>query len=349
MIIRFFTTFTFILLAILLLAQKPSAEFDVPIFAYHRFGDDRYPSTNISVETFEKQLQFLKENNYHVLTFGDAVAKWKNGDIFPDLTVILTVDDGYLSFYTKAFPLLKKYEFPATVFVQTGTVGGGDFMSWKQIKEIQKTGIEIGNHSHSHAYFLNLPVKERKREFLADFEKASAAFIKHLGNSPKIYAYPYGEWTKDMEEVLQKKGVVAAAAQKSGVFCEDSHEFAVPRFPMGGPFGTLEGFKNKIRMKALRVIETVPGSPFPDEDSPKLTLKIPSGEINFDQIQFFVDGEKAENINVRSDGEFSLVEVISPKKLTGRRTLYTITAPSVDGKSWHWYSHLWVRPEVGEE
>jgi peptidoglycan/xylan/chitin deacetylase (PgdA/CDA1 family) len=330
-------------------AQNPEIEFDIPVFAYHRFGDDRYASTNISLETFEKQLQFLKDNKYSVFTFGDAIAKWKNGDAFPEKSVIITVDDGYLSFYTGAYPLLMKYGYTATVFVQTGTVGGGDFMSWKQIEEIQDSGIEIGNHSHSHAYFLNFPVEERKREFQADLEKALAVFTKYHGDPPKIYAYPYGEWTQDMEEVLQQKGVIAAAVQKSGVFCGDSHEFAVPRFPMGGPFGTLDGFKNKLRMKALRISKTMPDSPFVNENPPKLTLKISPGKINIDQLQFFVDGEKMEIIKVLIDQETPVIEVISSKKLTGRRTLYTITAPSVDGKSWHWYSKLWVRTEVAEE
>jgi len=330
-------------------AQNSTSEFDIPIFAYHRFGDDRYPSTNISVDVFEKQLQFLKENNYRVFTFGDAVTKWKNNYSFPKKSVILTIDDGYLSFYSGAFPLLAKYDLPATVFVQTGTVGGVDFMNWTQINEIQKEGIEIGNHSKSHNYFINLPEKERSQEFQTDFEIASLAFQKHLGSIPLIYAYPYGEWTQDMEEVLQQKGLIAAVVQKSGVFCESSEAFAISRFPMGGPFATIEGFKNKLHMKAMRVNQTVPNSPFVSENPPRLTLKIPSGKINIKQIQFFVNGQKVENINVLREQGINIIGVVSPVKLTDRRSLYTITAPSLDGKSWHWYSHLWVRTEVAEE
>jgi peptidoglycan/xylan/chitin deacetylase (PgdA/CDA1 family) len=330
-------------------AQKPVPTFNIPIFAYHRFGDGRYPSTNISLETFEQQLQYLKENKYTVFTFGEAVAKWENQESFPDKSLILTVDDGYLSFYTGGFPLLKKYGFKATVFVQTGTVGGGDFMSWQQIKEIQDAGIEIGNHSDSHAYFVDFPEHERKNAFQSDFETASSAFIEHLGTAPKIYAYPYGEWTKDMEDVLQKKAVLAAAVQKSGVFCESSDPLAIPRFPMGGPFATINGFKNKLQMKALRVAEVMPATPFLNENPPRLTLKLVPGKINVDQLQFFVDGQKSESIHVRFENDIPIIELIFTKKLTDRRTLYTITAPSMDGKTWHWYSHLWISPEVKEE
>lgn len=341
--------FIFLLQSLLPFAQRPALVFNIPIFAYHRFGDGRYPATNISLEVFGQQLQYLKDNNYTVLTFGDAVEKWKNAESFPEKAVILTVDDGYLSFYSRALPLLKRYGYPATVFIQTGTIGGSDFMNWEQLIEIKKAGMEIGNHSDAHTFFVNLPEAERSKRFKADFETASSAFDKHLGIPPTIYAYTYGEWTKDMENVLEQNGIIAAAVQKSGVFCESSNPFAIPRFPMGGPFGTLQGFKNKINMKALRVEEIIPESPFFSENPPKLTLKITPGKINTSQLQFFVDGEKMEDIAVRTEGEFSLIEIVSSKKLTDRRTLYTITAPSIDGKSWHWFSHLLIRPEVGEE
>ena len=124
--------------------------FDIPVFAYHRFGDSRYPSTNVSLSVFESQLKFLADNHYIVLTLGEAVTKWKDGKALPDKAAILTVDDSYLSFYENGWPLLKKYGFPATIFVQTGTIGGIDFISWPQIKEMQKSGIEIGQIGRAH-------------------------------------------------------------------------------------------------------------------------------------------------------------------------------------------------------
>jgi len=102
-------------------------------------------------------------------------------------------------------------------------------------------------------------------------------------------------------------------------------------------------------MKALRVAEVSPATPFLNENPPKLTLKLVPGKININQAQFFVGGKKSENIEVSFDNDIPIIEVVSPEKLTDRRTLYTITAPSVDGKTWHWYSHLWISPEVKEE
>ncbi len=324
-----------------------SQKFDIPVFAYHRFGDDRFPSTNISMEVFESQLEYLKENDYRVLSMGEAVDRWTSGDDFPEKTVVLTVDDGYLSFYTHGVKLLKKYGYPATVFVQTQTVGGNDFMNWNQLKELIRAGIEIGNHSHSHDHFVNYPEKDRKDQFRDDLKIASDLFREHLGEAPEIYAYPYGEWTQDMEKVLEEEGFKAAAVQKSGVLCEMTPRFAIPRFPMGGPFATIEGFENKITMKALRIEQEIPDSPFYTSNPPELRVELVPGKINPKNAQFFVDGVKTE-IKKISGGQQPYIILKAGKKLSGRRTLYTLTAPSADGKSWHWFSYLWINPEVEE-
>ena len=144
----FFLLFAFFFIAVELTAQS------VPVFVYHRFGDDRYPATNISLDVFEAHLAYLAENDFSALTLSDALSKMDAGNL-PEKPVVLTVDDGYLTFYENAMPLLKKYDMPATLFVNTAYVGGGDFMNWKQLEEARKAGVEIGNHSHNHPHFLN--------------------------------------------------------------------------------------------------------------------------------------------------------------------------------------------------
>lgn len=343
-------TICFLLLMMISLTacSQQSARFDIPVFAYHRFGDDRFPSTNIQTDVFEDQLEYLKQNNIRVISLREAVEKRNRGEANTQPAVILTVDDGYLSFYTHALPLLKKYGYTATVFVQTETVGGNDFMSWQQLKQIRRAGIDIGNHSHRHLHFVNVDQAERKKLFREDLLTAAALFEKHLGEAPGIYAYPYGEWTSDMEQVLKEEGFQGAAVQKSGVFCEITPVYAIPRFPMGGPFATLNGFKNKLSMKALRISEINPGTPFFAQNPPELEIAVIPYEISLSQAQFFVDGKKTKiTETIPGDQNPSLV-LRAEQKLTDRRTLYTITAPSTDGKNWHWFSHLWINPQIDE-
>ena len=337
-----------IFLAQQLTAQSPAKAFDIPIFAYHRFGDDRFPSTNTSLDVFEKQLKYLKENNFEVLGFGEAIDRWQSGKTLPEKAVILTIDDGYLSFYENGWPLLKKFGYPATIFIQTETIGGNDFMSWDQIREIQKAGIEIGNHSHSHAYFLNMPKNERNDAFKKDVEKATQLYKAHLDEAPDIFAYPFGEYTAEMEDILGKLDFKASAVQQSGVFSEQSNPYAIPRFPMGGPFGTLNGFINKSTMKALHVSGTEPSTPFFTKNPPRLKIEIVHGHVNIESCQFFLQGEKMKISKISSDADPPFVILEPSRRLTARRTLYTLTAPSLDGSGWHWYSYLWVNPEVSE-
>jgi peptidoglycan/xylan/chitin deacetylase (PgdA/CDA1 family) len=324
------------------------SSFDIPVLAYHRFGDNRYRSTNTSLEVFEQHLRYLKENQYTVLTFGEAMERWKNNTAFPAKTVIITIDDGYSSFYENGWPLLKKYGFAATIFIQTDLVGHKDFISWAQFAELQKAGIEIQNHSDLHDFFVNYSDAERVTKFRDDLIKSTALIEKNLGKKPEYYVYPYGEWTNDMVQVLKENGYSAALVQNSGLFCETSDPFEIPRFPLGGYFGTFEELKRKIGLKALRIVKTIPDSPFLSENPPEIRVEVMPGKINLKKAQFFVAGTKCENIKIIDDPINPAVILKASGKLTARRTLYTITAPSIDGKTWHWYSYQWIRPEVGE-
>ena len=181
---RIFLTLSLCLMPLGLLAFQ-QAKF--PAFVYHRFGDDRFPSTNISVEHFEAQLQYFKDNNFSVLTMSDALTLLdKKKGRMPEV-VVITIDDAYSSFYLNAVPLLKKFDYPATLYVNTSTVGAPDYMTWEQLNEVKEWGIEIGNHSHNHPYFVN---QSNLDGFIEDLLLSHAAFQKGLGQIPVTYAYP---------------------------------------------------------------------------------------------------------------------------------------------------------------
>ena len=109
-------------------------------FVYHRFGDDRYPSTNIDLDKFEAQLKYLRDNGYRVLTLSEAMSSLNSQSRAAKVAVI-SIDDAYNSFYANGWPLLKKYGFPATLYVNTETVGAGDFLGWQEIREVKEAGI----------------------------------------------------------------------------------------------------------------------------------------------------------------------------------------------------------------
>lgn len=315
-------------------------------FVYHRFGDERYPSTNISSSGFRQQLEYLKENNFHVLSLGEVVALMSRHTAIPPQTVVLTIDDGYLSFYENGLPLLEAYHFKASLFINTANVGDAGYMDWDMIRDARERGIEIGNHSHAHTAFLDIHEGERKEAFRQDLARSEALFMENLGEIPRIYSYPYGEYDSMMQEILGNLDYVAAAAQYSGVLYPGSDLYALPRFPMGGPFASLDGFRQKSGMLPLEIISEKPLSILMDENPPTLEIILNKGRIRADQLQCFVDGKPDGEMHIREEGRQLILQIRSKKPLQGRRSIYTITAPSSDGKYWCWYSRVWVNDHI---
>ena len=132
------------------------------ILLYHRFGDIRYPSTSIDLKTFEKQMRYLREHNYNVVSLKKFFQYWKKKN-FPPRTVAITVDDGYKS-TMEGFKILKKYNFPFTVFLYMKAVDRyPDFLTKKQIQVLKKSGlVSFENHSFSHPHFGKLKKGESR-------------------------------------------------------------------------------------------------------------------------------------------------------------------------------------------
>ena len=330
--------------------RRKQDKVQIRAFIYHHFGkQDKYPSTSVSVKQFRQHLAYLKKHDYTVLPLGKALERMDSGQNLPGKTAVLTIDDGYASVWENALPLLDKFGYKATIFVPASHVGGGNYLSWEQVAALQKKGHEIGNHSHSHPYFLNSDAGKIAEAFETDLEKAHDLFRRHLGSVPDIYAYPFGEYHPGMFAVLEKHGYQAAAAQKSGVICPGSEKFALPRFPMNLNYAEMDGFTEKLRMNALPVTGVKPENPVVSgENPPRLRIRVADAGIDPGSLQCFVSGQKNCTVKYsRQNGEL-VIQARSREPLDFRRTLYTITAPSADGAQWHWYSHLWVLPEIPE-
>jgi peptidoglycan/xylan/chitin deacetylase (PgdA/CDA1 family) len=336
-----------LVLCVQLAAGSPLWAGQVTSFIYHRFDEFRYPSTNISSEIFKQQLAVLKAQNYQVLSLGEVARRLSAGEALPDKGAAISIDDAFSSFIEVAMPILREYDFPATLFVNSDAVGTPGYLDWTQLKQLYDEGIEIGNHTATHDYLVESQVGETLADWQQrveqDIGKARGLYEKHLGPVPKIFAYPYGEYTPELMQILEGMGFDAAFAQQSGVIHAQSSRFALPRFPMGGPYATLAGFRNKLAMKPLVIISEDPVSPVLIANPPILKIQSNGSAADLRQLNCFVQGEnscKVEPISARP-GWF---QVVADKPLTGRRNKYTLTAQGRQG--WYWYSHLWVRAKT---
>jgi peptidoglycan/xylan/chitin deacetylase (PgdA/CDA1 family) len=318
------------------------------VFVYHRFNDSRYPSTNITTEAFKAHLETLKAERFTVLTLGEVIDRFMAGESLPKRCAVLSIDDGYLSFLTDGWPLIKQYGYPATLFVSTDTVGGSDFMDWQDIYMLQKEGVEIGNHSASHSYFLDRLPTESENEWQTrvaeDLESSQALFQKHLGSSPRLFAYPYGEFSNELTVLIREAGFVAAFGQQSGVIADGQDMYALPRFPVGGTYSAENEFRSRLFMKNLPVqLEANQDTVITNKNPPTLKFYLNSKVVDVRTLKCFVQGGAGCLLEggVSENGAYS-VKALQP--LAGRRSKYTVTASDTTGQVWYWYSQLWVLP-----
>lgn len=344
----FCLSFLIVLLACTSTAEKQvthGPRKDIVCFVYHRVDDGRYPTTNVSTKDLEAHLAYLTKNKFQVLNFSEAI-DYLQSDAPAQKTAVITIDDGYTSFFRNGLPLLKKYKMPATLFINTKTVGGGDFMTWDDLKVAQASGMEIGNHTHSHDYFLNQPADSRYKTFRQEIIQSQDIIEKHLGQKPIVFSYPYGEFDDKMKKIVQESGFKAAAAQLSGVLYNGTDLFMCPRFPMAEAYSAPAKFAEKAVMRALDV--TTPSAPQPLPDNrPALTLTFKGDDIQARRLQCFAQGSPC-SCRITKQDTTGLVTVSLQAGTTiasRRRTLYTLTVPGKKG-GWYWYSHLWINAKV---
>lgn len=342
-----FTRWVCVFVTGLLLSTTVLASADTRVFIYHRFGEVSFPSTNIDVAVFARQLDYLQQQGYQVLSLSQIVEQELAGQAPAEKTVGLSVDDAFVSFAEKAWPLLKAHGFPVTLFVNTQSVGNNGYLSWAQLKDLQQQGVEIGHHTASHASLLEMAAGENysqwQQRVKADIQSANADFQQHLGLIPPLFAYPYGEYHPVLVNLLAEMGLTAAFAQQSGVVSPWSERWALPRFPMGGDYATLNSFVEKLQMNALPVRNDEMLDPvIRDQNPPELRLILQGNAPKLQTFNCFVQGQNScvAQLDPENPG---VLKVKARQPLSGRRNKYTLTTRDQNGR-WYWFSQLWVQP-----
>ena len=157
---------------------------------YHRFNEDRYPSTNIKMDVFKQQVEIIKKFNYSFYDPKNLEENFHTTKI--EKKILITIDDAFSSFYEFAWPYLKEEKIPFILFVSTETVGKNGYMTWSQIKTLERENIVyIGNHSHSHNYLVDL----KNDDFINDINTSSSIFKKNLGYNPIFFFFFFGEYS----------------------------------------------------------------------------------------------------------------------------------------------------------
>ncbi|HPN81029.1 MAG TPA: polysaccharide deacetylase family protein [bacterium] len=192
---------------------KIKEEIEVPIIIYHHIKDDYNSNSEadknytVTVANFRAQLDYLVERGFAPILISD-IARYFAGDFkWPDKPIVITFDDGLISQYQSAWPILRERGFKATFFIFTNPIGKNDnYFNWEQINELAEAGSEIGSHGHYHLFWDKITDQELRQEIIASKEMIEAK----IGRPVIAAAYPFGQSSDQATQALKDAGYLVA-------------------------------------------------------------------------------------------------------------------------------------------
>jgi poly-beta-1,6-N-acetyl-D-glucosamine N-deacetylase len=256
------------------------------VLMYHRFNENKYPSTNIKLADFVEQINLIKKNQFKFVNpndFDNNLLNEKNTK-----KILITVDDGFKSFYDHAWPILKKEEIPFIIFINTREVGTRGYMNWDQIKEIAKEQfVHIGNHGYSHEYLVDM----KNDEIMNDINRATADYKNNIGYNSSFFSYPFGEYSNNLKTIVKNLGFKYAFGQHSGVVDETKDFYELPRFPINENYGKIERFETILKTIPLKYKSIIPEERYlQDANNPPKVI-----------VEFFEDLKNIKSLNCFSN------------------------------------------------
>jgi peptidoglycan/xylan/chitin deacetylase (PgdA/CDA1 family) len=218
---------------------SPGVEKGIPVLVYHRFGPVVSDSMTVTTPVFESHLKYLQENRYRVVSAREMLDRYLKTVLPPDSRlVVITADDAHLSVYTTAFPLIKKYRVPVTLFIYPSAVSNASYaMTWDQLRELKATGLfDLHSHTYWHPNFK----KEKARLSAAQFEKlvdmqlrkSREKLEKELQVKADLLAWPFGIHDPWLMDKAAEAGYTAAFTIERFPASRKDHPMALPRYLM---------------------------------------------------------------------------------------------------------------------
>lgn len=223
-----------------------AANIKVPILTYHFIANNPNPkdkardSLSVSPDKFEAQMEYLSKNGYIPISLDTLYAIYNGQATAPKKPVVLTFDDGYMDFYTNAFPILRRFNFRVVSFIPAGLIGGGYYMNWDQIKEIQSSGlVTFEGHSITHSNLSSL----KKDALEKELTESKKILNEKTGYPVNFIAYPYGASSSTVHKAVQKAGYVGGVGTWFGKTSGISMN--MPRIKVSG-FWSIKEFASRL-------------------------------------------------------------------------------------------------------
>jgi len=308
---------------------------------YHRFDENKYPSTNIRNEIFIEHLKEINKSGIEFITFEKFEKIIKNNANKNYL--LLTIDDAFTSFYENAWPILKKKKIPFILFVSTREIGKYGYMTWEQIKELSASNlVTIGNHSHSHEYLIDW----ENNKIIDDLETSIKIFKKKLGYSPEIFSYPFGEYSTSLKKIVSDLNFKFAFGQHSGVIDPTKDFLELPRFPINEKYGEIKRFKSILNTLPFPYERITPENKYlkKNDNPPEVKIKFFENLINIKNINCYSnEGNVWKKSKIKFVNKNELIILINEKFKSERGRINCSLWE--EGGKWRWLGIQYVIAE----
>ena len=299
---------------------------------YHRFEENKYPSTNTKIDDFKEHLKIINNNKISFINPKDFENELINNK--SERKILLTIDDGFSSFYKNAWPILKKEKIPFILFVSTREVGSFNYMTWDQIREISKEDfVEIGNHSHTHEYL----VDESNDLIKKDIEKSISIFENELGKNSNFFSYPFGEYSLDFKDIIVSLGFKYAFGQHSGVIDDTKDFYELPRFPINEKYGEIKRFNSLTKTLPFKYKKVSPAEKYllQNKNPPKVKIEFYENIKNLKSLSCYSnEGNRWRQSDINFENVNTLLINIS-EKFIGERGRINCSLRDPSGY-WRW-------------
>ena len=290
---------TKVLFLLFLLLSPYLLKADGHIFVYHRFDDNRFPTTNISTKELRKEFNYLKKHHYKVVPLIEMVKKLDFNEEIPSNWVAFSIDDGFKSFYTDGLALFKEYNYPFTLFIAVKFTDKKykDYVSWRQLQTIAKYG-NVEFHSYGHGHYGQMSNKQIED----DMDRGLALMKKHLNYEPSLFVYPYGEYDTRVAEVLNAYNFKAVFNQNIGAVngvCSDINE--IDRSALVG--SNANDFKLYLKFQELCGVHFKQPSLYPKDKIVK-TIEIILEDKSITSAEIFISNNGWTKVKVKNGKVF---------------------------------------------
>lgn len=315
------------------------------ILQYHHVSETLPAVTSVSANTFTKHMSYLKEHNFNVIPLNELITALEQGKNLPEKSVAITFDDGYNNNYEQAAPILEKFAYPYTIFVNPRLIdeGKGYVMGWDKLNELAGKGALIANHTAQHDY-LHIKLEGESDEqwharIKQDILNSQKRIKEKVGHDYKYLAYPYGEFNKKLQALVKELGFIGIG-QHSGAVNKDSDFTRLPRFPASGFYSKLDTLITKLNSRAFNIKKLDYQDSVTEQNPPTLKIEFEMGDFHKSQFACYVSSVGQAKLTWIND---STVQIDSPKALNKGRSRFNCTAPSIaHAGSYYWFSQPWV-------